>query len=124
MAHALKIDENDCRIDFREITKTAVRESIKRPRPIAQRYVDAQQARRVLDRIVGYKLSPPLLWAKVKPGLSAGRVQSVAVKLIVDRERAIEAFVPEEYWSVTALLATEKREQFEAKLHHKKGKKN
>lgn len=122
LAHALKIDENDCRIDFREITKTAVRESIKRPRPIAQRYVDAQQARRVLDRIVGYKLSP-LLWAKVKPGLSAGRVQSVAVKLIVERERAIEAFVPEEYWSVTALLATEKREQFEAKLHHKKGKK-
>ncbi len=122
LAHALKIDENECRIDFREITKAAVRESIKRPRPISQSYVDAQQARRILDRIVGYKLSP-LLWAKVKPGLSAGRVQSVAVKLIVEREREIEAFVPEEYWSVTALLATAKQEQFEAKLHHKKGKK-
>lgn len=122
LAHALNIGENNCRIDFREITKAAVRESIKRPRPISQGYVDAQQARRVLDRIVGYKLSP-LLWAKVKPGLSAGRVQSVAVKLIVEREREIEAFVPEEYWSVTALLATAKDEQFEAKLHHKKSKK-
>ena len=77
---------------------------------------------RVLDRIVGYKLSP-LLWAKVKPGLSAGRVQSVAVKLIVDREREIEAFVPEEYWSVTALLQTGRGEQFEAKLLNKAGKK-
>lgn len=122
LTHALGIDDENCRIDFREITKTAVRESIKSPRPISQGYVDAQQARRVLDRIVGYKLSP-LLWAKVKPGLSAGRVQSVAVKLIVEREREIEAFVPEEYWSVTAVLATSGSEQFEAKLHHKKGKK-
>lgn len=121
LTEALKIDEEKCRVDFLEITKDAVREAIKNPRPISQSYVDAQQARRVLDRIVGYKLSP-LLWAKVRPGLSAGRVQSVAVKLIVDREREIEAFVPEEYWSVTALLAAE-TEQFEASLHHKNGKK-
>ncbi|NMB00009.1 MAG: type I DNA topoisomerase [Firmicutes bacterium] len=122
LATALKIDEEKCRIDFREITKDQVKQSIKEPRPIAQSLVDAQQARRVLDRIVGYKLSP-LLWAKVKPGLSAGRVQSVAVKLIVDREREIEAFVEEEYWSVTALLHTAKEEKFEAKLHQKAGKK-
>lgn len=119
---ALKIDEKDCRIDFREITKNAVKQSIKEPRPIAQPLVDAQQARRVLDRVVGYNLSP-LLWAKVKPGLSAGRVQSVAVKMIVDREREIEAFEQVEYWSVTAQLQTEKRDLFEAKLHHKDGKK-
>ena len=122
LATALKIDEEKCRIDFREITKDAVRQSIKKPRSIAQPVVDAQQARRVVDRIVGYELSP-LLWAKVKPGLSAGRVQSVAVKLIVDREREIEAFVEEEYWSVTAMLHTEQKEEFEAKLHRKGGKK-
>lgn len=119
---ALKIDEKDCRIDFREITKNAVKQSIQEPRPIAQPLVDAQQARRILDRVVGYNLSP-LLWAKVKPGLSAGRVQSVAVKMIVDREREIEAFEQVEYWSVTASLQTEKKDLFEAKLHHKDGKK-
>lgn len=122
LATALKMDEKKCRIDFREITKDQVRQAIKEPRPIAQPLVDAQQARRLLDRIVGYKLSP-LLWAKIKPGLSAGRVQSVAVKLIVDREREIEAFVVEEYWSVTAQLQTIREEGFEAKLHHKAGKK-
>ena len=122
LAEALNIQDDKCRIDFHEITKSQVRQSVKEPRPIAQPLVDAQQARRVLDRIVGYKLSP-LLWAKVKPGLSAGRVQSVAVKLIVDREREIEAFVPEEYWSVTALLQTGRGEQFEAKLLNKAGKK-
>lgn len=122
LATALKVDEAECRIDFREITKDAVRQALKEPREIAQPLVDAQQARRILDRIVGYQLSP-LLWAKVKPGLSAGRVQSVAVKLIVDREREIEAFEPQEYWSITALLETGKKEQFEAKLHHKAGKK-
>lgn len=122
LATALNIDEQNCRVDFREITKNAVRQSINKPRTIAQPLVDAQQARRVLDRIVGYELSP-LLWAKVKPGLSAGRVQSVAVKLIVDREREIEAFVAEEYWSVTALLQTEQGEQFEAKLHKRDQKK-
>lgn len=122
LATALKIDEAKCRVEFREITKNQVQQSLKEPRPISQSLVDAQQARRVLDRIVGYKLSP-LLWAKVKPGLSAGRVQSVAVKLIVDREREIEAFVAEEYWSVIAALKTEDGAQFEAKLHHKGGKK-
>lgn len=122
LAAALNVNENQCRIDFREITKDAVKQAIKEPRTIAQPVVDAQQARRILDRIVGYQLSP-LLWAKVKPGLSAGRVQSVAVKLVVDREREIEAFQAEEYWSITALLQSEQGEQFEAKLHHKKGKK-
>jgi DNA topoisomerase-1 len=122
LASALKVNEDKCRIDFREITKDAVRQSIKKPRSIAQPLVDAQQARRVVDRIVGYELSP-LLWAKVKPGLSAGRVQSVAVKLIVDREREIEAFVEDEYWSVTATLQTGRGEEFEAKLHSKAGKK-
>lgn len=122
LATALKIDEKKCRIDFREITKDAVRQAIKQPRSIGQAVVDAQQARRIVDRIVGYELSP-LLWAKVKPGLSAGRVQSVAVKLIVDREREIEAFQVEEYWSVTAFLQTEEGASFEAKLHHKAGKK-
>lgn len=122
LATALKVDEKKCRIDFREITKDAVRQSIKQPRSIGQAVVDAQQARRVVDRIVGYELSP-LLWAKVKPGLSAGRVQSVAVKLIVDRERDIEAFQEEEYWSVIATLTTQEDEAFEAKLHHRAGKK-
>jgi DNA topoisomerase-1 len=122
LASALKVEEDQCRIDFREITKEAVRQSIKKPRAIEQPLVDAQQARRVVDRLVGYQLSP-LLWAKVKPGLSAGRVQSVAVKLIVDREREIEAFIEEEYWSVTALLHTNGGEAFEAKLHRKSGKK-
>ncbi|WP_461370512.1 type I DNA topoisomerase [Candidatus Darwinibacter acetoxidans] len=122
LAAALGIREENCRIDFHEITKSQVQQSVKEPRPIAQSLVDAQQARRVLDRLVGYQLSP-LLWAKVKPGLSAGRVQSVAVKLIVDRERAIEAFVPEEYWSITALLHTAEQEEFEAKLVSKAGKK-
>ncbi len=122
LATALKVDEKKCRIDFREITKDAVKHAIKQPRTISQAVVDAQQARRVVDRVVGYELSP-LLWAKVKPGLSAGRVQSVAVKLIVDREREIEAFQEEEYWSVTATLHTSTGEAFEAKLHHKAGEK-
>ncbi|MBE3590249.1 MAG: type I DNA topoisomerase [Firmicutes bacterium] len=91
------------RITFNEITKTAVERAVKEPRPIDERLVDAQQARRVLDRLVGYKLSP-LLWRKVRGGLSAGRVQSVAVRLVVDREREIEAFVPQEYWTIDALL--------------------
>ncbi|MCK9525725.1 MAG: type I DNA topoisomerase [Limnochordia bacterium] len=122
LAAALKVDEEKCRIDFREITKDAIKQAVKKPRSIGQPLVDAQQARRVVDRIVGYQLSP-LLWAKVKPGLSAGRVQSVAVKLIVDREREIEAFVEEEYWSVNATLQTKLDELFEAKLHNKAGKK-
>jgi DNA topoisomerase-1 len=122
LATALKLKDDKCRIDFREITKDAIKQAVKKPRGIYRPLVDAQQARRVVDRIVGYELSP-LLWAKVKRGLSAGRVQSVAVKLIVDREREIEAFVPQEYWSVTAHLQTDGGEGFEAKLLRKSGKK-
>jgi len=92
------------RLMFNEITKKAILEAVAHPGEIDMDMVDAQQARRVLDRLVGYKISP-LLWDKVRRGLSAGRVQSVALKLICDREREIEAFVPEEYWHVTARLA-------------------
>lgn len=104
LARILNIDPNKaCRIEFNEITKPAIKQAIKNPRPINYARVDAQQARRLLDRIVGYKLSP-LLWRKVRKGLSAGRVQSVAVRLICDREKEIQNFIPEEYWSVTAKL--------------------
>ena len=96
-------DDSDCRVTFNEITKSAVKEAMKHPRGIDHDLVDAQQARRVLDRIVGYQISP-LLWKKVKKGLSAGRVQSVATRLIVDREKEIEAFVPQEYWTLDAKL--------------------
>ena len=100
LAYLLGVDETEkCRIVFNEITKPAINEAVKKPRAVNINLVDAQQARRMLDRIVGYKLSP-LLWRKVKKGLSAGRVQSVAVKIICDREREIRAFIPEEYWTV------------------------
>ncbi len=100
----LKIDAKDkCRIEFNEITETAVNEAIKKPRTIDMDTVDAQQARRILDRIVGYKISP-LLWKKVKRGLSAGRVQSVALRIIMDREQEIRNFVPEEYWNLDVIL--------------------
>src|SRR5690349_22533236 len=89
---------------FNEITKKAIQDAIKNPKHIDENMVDAQRARRVLDRLVGYKISP-LLWDKVRRGLSAGRVQSVALKLVADREREIEKFVPEEYWNVFARLA-------------------
>ena len=102
LANTLDIDTaSKCRIEFHEITKKAVKEAIDHPRAIDMDRVDAQQARRALDRLVGYKISP-LLWAKIKKGLSAGRVQSVATRLVVEREREIEAFIPEEYWDVTA----------------------
>lgn len=106
LAKALNLDaEQALRIEFHEITKDAIQKAIKKPRHIDGHRVEAQQARRILDRLVGYKLSP-LLWRKVRRGLSAGRVQSVAVRLIVDREAEIKAFVPEEYWSLTARLVT------------------
>ena len=111
------------RVTFNEITKGAVKKAIKEPRSIDINLVDAQQARRVLDRIVGYKISP-LLWKKVRRGLSAGRVQSVAVKLIVDREEEIEKFIPEEYWNIFVDLEDgNSKKQFEAKFYGKDGKK-
>ena len=124
LAHILEIPEDSvCRVTFNEITKETVQESIKKPRTIDMNLTDAQQARRVLDRIVGYKISP-ILWKKVKPGLSAGRVQSVAVKIIVDRENEIRNFIPEEYWNIYATLLDEKsKKQFEAKFYGKDGKK-
>ena len=124
LAHILGIpDDAVCRVTFNEITKEAVKTSIKKPRKIDKDLVDAQQARRVLDRIVGYKISP-VLWKKVRKGLSAGRVQSVAVKLIVDREEEIEKFIPEEYWNLYAILKDSKtRKEFEAKFYGKGGKK-
>ncbi|MDW7675598.1 MAG: type I DNA topoisomerase [Bacillota bacterium] len=104
LQHILNLGEQDkCRIEFNEITKTAIQEAVKKPRTIDKCRVDAQQARRILDRLVGYNLSP-LLWRKVKKGLSAGRVQSVAVKLICDREEEINEFNPEEYWTLEASL--------------------
>src|SRR3989339_1001337 len=108
------------RIAFHEITKEAIEKALKNPREIDMNLVDAQQARRVLDRLVGYKLSP-LLWKKVARGLSAGRVQSVAVRLIVEREREIEAFKPDEYWSIEADLKTGKGEIFHSILAKKNG---
>ena len=118
----LGIDEVS-RIEFNEITKKAVTSAIDHPRKIDLGLVDAQQARRILDRLVGYKLSP-LLWRKVKTGLSAGRVQSVAVRIICDREEEIENFVPEEYWTITAnLYDSGKTHEFEAKFFGRNGKK-
>jgi DNA topoisomerase I len=102
LANMLDLDiHSDCRVVFNEITKDAVKESFQHPRPINMNLVDAQQARRVLDRLVGYNISP-LLWKKVKKGLSAGRVQSVALRLIIDREKEIKQFQPEEYWTIQA----------------------
>lgn len=106
------------RLMFNEITKKAILEAIKHPGKIDMRMVDAQQARRVLDRLVGYKISP-ILWDKVRRGLSAGRVQSVALKIICDREREIEAFVSEEYWHITARLAGAEPPEFDARLMKK-----
>ena len=124
LAHILDIPEDSkSRVTFNEITKTAVQKAIKEPRQIDINLVNAQQARRVLDRIVGYKISP-VLWKKVRKGLSAGRVQSVAVKLIADREKEIEDFIPEEYWNIIAKLLDEKsKKEFEAKLVGKNNKK-
>jgi len=124
LAYILGIDENEtCRITFNEITKQGILSAIEKPRKLDMDLIDAQQARRALDRIVGYKISP-LLWKKVKKGLSAGRVQSVTVRLIVDREEQIEKFIPEEYWSLEASLKAEKsKKSFLARLTNYNNKK-
>ena len=118
LAYLLDIDDDSkCRIAFNEITKQGIQTAIKEPRKLDKNLIDAQQARRTLDRIVGYKISP-LLWKKVKKGLSAGRVQSVAVRMIVDREEEIESFTPEEYWSLEANLKQEKsKKSFKSKFY-------
>ncbi|MDQ0230546.1 type I DNA topoisomerase [Metabacillus malikii] len=116
LAHSLDLDvHSDCRVVFNEITKDAIKESFKSPRSINMDLVDAQQARRILDRLVGYKISP-ILWKKVKKGLSAGRVQSVAVRLIIDREKEINDFVPEEYWSIDSQFLKGQKE-FDASFY-------
>ena len=121
LAHILDIDENEkSRVVFNEITKDAVKESFKNPRTIQSELVDAQQARRVLDRLVGYNISP-VLWKKVKKGLSAGRVQSVALKMIIDREEEINSFKPEEYWTIDGLFEY-KKSKFKAKFLHENNK--
>ncbi|KOA20860.1 DNA topoisomerase 1 [Clostridium homopropionicum DSM 5847] len=124
LAEALKLDESEkCRIEFNEITKNAVKAAIKSPRIINMNLVDAQQARRVLDRLVGYKISP-ILWRKVKWGLSAGRVQSVALRLICDREEEINKFESKEYWTIECELETsEDKKNFWVKLYSKDNKK-
>ena len=124
LTKALKLDDKDVsRISFNEITKSAVKTSLKNPREIDMDLVDAQQARRMLDRMVGYRISP-LLWAKVKRGLSAGRVQSVALRIVCDREAEIDAFIPEEYWSLEASLLPEgEKKPIVAKLMDKNGEK-
>ena len=125
IAYLLGLSEDaESRIVFNEITKEAIKNAAKTPRKIDMNLVDAQQARRVLDRIVGYKISP-LLWRKIRMGLSAGRVQSAALKLIVDRERDIRAFVPEEFWKIAVQLAKQSGDQkeFTAKLAEKNGEK-
>ncbi len=122
LAKSLGVDvDSDCRVVFNEITKDAIKESFKHPRKIDMDLVDAQQARRVLDRLVGYNISP-LLWKKVKKGLSAGRVQSVAVRLIIDREKEIQNFEPEEYWSIEADFAKNKS-TFQGSFYGVDGKK-
>lgn len=121
LAYLLGIDASQpCRIVFNEITKDAIKNAVKNPRPIDLNLVDAQQARRVLDRLVGYQISP-LLWRKIRRGLSAGRVQSAALKIICDRENLIRNFVPKEYWNINAVF--EKDKSFTAKLTEQNGKK-
>ena len=124
LCHALKLEgKNVSRISCNEITQSEVKASLKNPRDIDMGLVDAQQARRALDRMVGYKISP-LLWAKVKRGLSAGRVQSVALRIVCDREEEINAFIPEEYWSLEAALLPEgEKKAISAKLFEKNGQK-
>ncbi len=124
LAKQFYIDDNEkCRIEFNEITKNAVKNSLKNIRKIDKNLVDAQQARRVLDRLVGYKISP-LLWKKIRKGLSAGRVQSVATRIIVDREKEIQNFIPEEYWTIIAQFRKKNSDKgFEGKFYGKKNEK-
>ena len=127
LGHILGIDtDKPCRIEFHEITKKAIQQALKSPRPLDMGRVDAQQARRVLDRLVGYKISP-LLWAKIKKGLSAGRVQSVATRMVVMREQDIEDFIPEEYWEITGKASVEqqkgRRQHFSVRLSTLDGQK-
>lgn len=125
IAHLLGISEDDkCRIEFNEITKDAIVSAVKKPRKINKNLVNAQQTRRILDRLVGYNISP-LLWKKIKRGLSAGRVQSAALKIICDKEKAINEFVPKEYWNINVIFASKKKlnHQFNAKLTEYQSKK-
>ena len=125
LSKALKLDESGkkiYRISFNEITKNAIKEAIKHPRALDMNLVDAQQARRVLDRMVGYMISP-LLWQKVKRGLSAGRVQSVALRMICDREAEIDAFIPKEYWTIEGTFTSNvSKKILDAKFYGKKSK--
>lgn len=122
LQYLLGLDKNELnRVEFHEITKNNVKNAIKNPRKIDQNLVDSQQARRIMDRIVGYEISP-ILWKRVKSGLSAGRVQSVALKLIVDKQREIDSFVPEEYWTITA-KHKESKIEFESEFYGSKSKK-
>ncbi len=123
LAQILKLDTaSKCRIEFHEITANAVKNAIKKPRTINMDLVDAQQARRVLDRIVGYKISP-ILWVKIRKGLSAGRVQSVATRIVCDREDEINSFVPEEYWTLTAKLRAGAKKSFDVRFYGEDGAK-
>ena len=123
LAHILNLEETDnCRIEFHEITKDAIKKAIKNPRNIDLSLVDAQQARRVLDRLLGYQISP-ILWQKVRKGLSAGRVQSVTTKLICDREKEIKAFIPVEYWTIDLDSKTSNNEDISLKFYGKNNKK-
>ena len=123
LSNVLDLGDNAQRIEFNEISNRAVNAAIQHPRAINMHLVDAQQARRVLDRLVGYKISP-ILNQKIKQGLSGGRVQSAALKMIVDREREIREFVPEEYWNIFAMLVKQgKTSAFKASLGDKNGKK-
>src|SRR5438270_6468638 len=123
LADIIKVPKSKLRrVTFHEITPAAIEEAFKHPREIDQDLVNAQQARRVVDRLVGYTMSP-LLWKKIRYGLSAGRVQSVALRLIVDREREIQAFKPQEYWSIDAVLANHADQTFTAEVIQHKGHK-
>ena len=123
LMQALELDSNKAkRITFNSLTKSAIKDAIKHPRDIDMNLVDSQQTRRILDRLVGYKISP-FLWKKIESGLSAGRVQSVATRMIVERDEEIKAFVPEEYWNITSRLTNQKGDEFTARFYGTKDSK-